>query len=147
SQTRRWIGFSEYDDNKKPPKAQIVRQQSCIAANALRTPRSTLASSLQCSTATDEQAHNKIDHNCRRDRNQERADERWPERRPHHSRKNMPVHVIVETGLAEMHALGCWPVQDPRSHMILGDIQRGHCPNHYVVQRHSNGSSDFIAAA
>ncbi len=58
----------------------------------------------------------------------------------------MPVHIIVEPELAEMHTLSCWPIQDPASKLILGEIQRRHGPNHYVVQRHRNRSCDFIAA-
>ena len=59
----------------------------------------------------------------------------------------MPVQVIMESELAEMHTLRCWPIQDPTSELIFGDIQCWHCPNHYVVQRHSNGGGDLIAAA
>ena len=58
----------------------------------------------------------------------------------------MPVHVIVEPKLAEMHTLSCWPIQDPASKLILGEIQRRHCPNHYVVQRDSDRSCDLVAA-
>ncbi len=112
-----------------------------------RGDRSTSVQFLQGSAATDQQAHNAVDDYCGRDRNEQRTDERRPERRPHHSRKNMPVHVIVEPELAQMHTLSCWPIQDPTSELILGEIQRGHCPNHYVVQRHSNRGCDLIAAA
>ncbi len=59
----------------------------------------------------------------------------------------MPMHVIVEPELAEMHTLSCWPIQDPASKLILGEIQRRHGPNHYVVQRDSDRSGDLIAAA
>ncbi len=58
----------------------------------------------------------------------------------------MPVHIIVEPELAEMHTLSCWPIQDPASKLILGEIQRRHCPNHYVVQRDSDRSCDLVAA-
>ncbi len=34
----------------------------------------------------------------------------------------MPVHIIVEPELAEMHTLSCWPIQDPASKLILGEI-------------------------
>jgi hypothetical protein len=102
---------------------------------------------LQSSAATDQQAHDAVDNYCGRDRNEQRTDERWPKRRPYHSRKNMPVHVIVEPELAEMHTLSCWPIQDPTPKLILSDIQRRHGPNHYVVQRHSNRSCDLVATA
>ncbi len=59
----------------------------------------------------------------------------------------MPVQVIVEPELPKMHTLSCGPIQNPTSELILGDIQRRHCPNHYVVQRHCDRSSDFVATA
>ena len=58
----------------------------------------------------------------------------------------MPVHVIVQSELAKMHALGCRAMDHPATQLVFGNIERGHGPNHYVVQRHRNSSGNFIAA-
>ena len=57
------------------------------------------------------------------------------------------MHVIVQSELAKMHALGCRAIEAPATQLIFGNIERGHDPNHYVVQRHRNRSCDLIAAA
>ena len=59
----------------------------------------------------------------------------------------MPMHVIVQSELAKMHALGCRAIETPATQLIFSNIKRGHDPNHYVVQRHRNRSCDFVAAA
>ena len=58
----------------------------------------------------------------------------------------MPMHVIVQPELAEMHALGYWAMEAPATQLVFGDIECGHRPNHYVVQRHRNSSGNLIAA-
>ena len=59
----------------------------------------------------------------------------------------MPVHIIVQPKLAEMHALRYRAIQDPAPELVLGKIKSRHRPNHDVVQRHRYRSRDLIAAA
>src|SRR6266508_75673 len=57
----------------------------------------------------------------------------------------MPVHVIAQSKLAKVHALGYGTTDAPAPQMIFGKVDRGHRPNHYVVQCHGNRSCDLIA--
>lgn len=57
----------------------------------------------------------------------------------------MPVHIIAQSKLAKMHTLGCGAPEAPAAQMVLGDVERGHRPNHDVVERHRDCGCDFIA--
>lgn len=58
----------------------------------------------------------------------------------------MPIYVIVQPELPEAYAVRRRAMETPTPHMIFGDVNRRRRPNHHVVQRDRNGSSDLIAA-
>ena len=59
----------------------------------------------------------------------------------------MPMHIVVQSKLAKVYALGDWAIQDPAPELVLRKIKSRHRPNQDIMQRHSNGGGDLIAAA
>jgi hypothetical protein len=90
-------------------------------------------------------SHQKIDGNRRRNGKEQRANKRRPKRGPNDPRKHMPIQVIAEPELPETHTMRHRAMQAPAPQMIFGNIERGHRPNHHIVQGHRNGRSDLIA--
>ena len=101
---------------------------------------------LRCSGAANQQPHQNIYNYCRRDREEERTDKSGPERGPNDAGKNVPMQIVVQAKLTEMHAASRWAPKAPAPQMIFGKIDRRHRPNHHIMQRHGNRSCDFVAA-
>jgi len=59
----------------------------------------------------------------------------------------MPVHIVVQSKLAKVYALGDWTIQDPAPELVLGKIKSRHRPNQDIMQRHCDRSCDFVATA
>src|SRR5882724_12043155 len=131
---------------KHSPKAQISGGERRIDANAPGGRVPPLAAFLRCSSAANQQPHQKINNYCRGDREEKRTDKSGPERGPNDARKNMPMQIVVQAKLTEMHAPSRWAPKAPAPQMIFGNVDRGHRPNHYIVQRHGNRGCDLVAA-
>jgi len=58
----------------------------------------------------------------------------------------MPIQVITQAELPEADAVRGGAMQAPAAQMVFGNVNGRHRPNHYVVQRNCNGSSDLVAA-
>src|SRR5262245_58922509 len=96
--------------------------------------------------AADQQAHDKIDKDRGGDGQEERTNKGGPVSRPNDPRKYVPMYVIAQTKLAEMHALGHRTLKAPAPKMVLGDIDCGHRPDQNIVQRYRNCGSELVAA-
>ena len=59
----------------------------------------------------------------------------------------MPMHEIAQSKLAKMHALRWRPMQTPAAQLIFRKIDRGHRPDHDIVQRYRNRSCNLVATA
>ena len=81
----RWIGFSEDDAEPNRRRREYPAAKPRFSVDALRTTRSTLLTYLRCPGAADEQSHEKINNDRRRNGKEERPNERGPEGGPNNS--------------------------------------------------------------
>ena len=54
------------------------------------------------------------------------------------------MHVIAQTKVAKMHALGHRTLKAPAPEMVFGDIDCRHCPDQKIVKRYRNRRSDLL---
>ena len=132
------------------PKAQVSGGKAAFICQRVeespRRPFDLSFNHLRSSGAADQQAHEKINNDRGGNGQEERTNKGGPEGRPNDARKYVPVHVIAQTKVAKMHALGHRTLKAPAPEMVFGDIDCRHCPDQNIVQRYRNRRSDLVAA-
>src|SRR3954464_581189 len=116
------------------PKAQLSRGKAAficqrVEDNAFHRSLHLLRSS----GAADQESHEKINNDRRRNCQEERPDKGGPEGRPNDPRKYVPVQIIAQTKLAKMHALGHRTLKDPAAELVFGDIDCRHYPDQNIM--------------